>query len=65
MVRIAIDFGMISVTIDSDSTYPDIMDDMTRRANAIIRESATTALSHGWCPFDFEDATPSADGSES
>lgn len=54
MIRLSVDFGMISITAESDGMYPDIIDDLHSRSIRLLHESVVAAQTAGWCPFDFE-----------
>ena len=59
MIRLAVDFGMISITVETDHVYPDIIDDLHSRSIRLLHESVESAKMAGWCPFDFETETDS------
>ena len=54
MIRLSIDFGMISITAETDNAYPDIIDDLHSRSIKLLHESVEAARTADWCPFDFE-----------
>lgn len=51
MLNIIVEIGSIVVSVETDSAYPDIADDLTNRAKTLINEAVEQCALSGWNPI--------------